>query len=132
MKRTLEVNYQQALLGRVSLAYRDHRFFRRNVGAIRVDDRFFRASIPGQCDLYILGRGGWHGECEIKRYTKLSDAQEKWRAWCQSWAVPWICLEVRKTEIPPETLDRWMQELSAWLGCTGSSAAAEMLHTTGT
>jgi len=113
--RHLEGDYQRALLSRVSLEFRDHRFFRRNTGTIKLEERVFRASIPGQCDLYVIGRGGWHGEAEIKRFGKLNAAQEHWRDWCREWGVPWILLEADKSEQPGATVERWVVELRAWL-----------------
>ena len=64
-KPTLETDYVRSLMQRTSLELRDVRLFRRNVGVVKLEDRVFRASIPGQCDLYVIGRGGWHGEVEI-------------------------------------------------------------------
>jgi hypothetical protein len=113
--RTLESDYQRALLERVSLEFRDYRFFRRNTGTIRLEDRVFRAGIPGQCDLYVLGRGGWHGEVELKRYGKLSEKQDQWRKWCDGFGVPWLLLEARKSEQPTETVSRWIVEVRSWL-----------------
>jgi hypothetical protein len=113
--KMLEGDYQRALLARVSLEFRDHRFFRRNVGLIKLDDRMFRASIPGQCDLYVVGRGGWHGEVEIKRYGKLESSQVAWRDWCLAWHVPWLLLSVDKAEAPTETIVRWAGTLRPWL-----------------
>lgn len=117
--RNLEGDYQRGLLARVSLEFRDHRFFRRNTGLIKLEDRVFRASIPGQCDLYVLGRGGWHGEVEVKRFGKLSEAQERWRDWCGEWCVPWMMLEARKDEAPAATIARWVEELRPWLRSSG-------------
>jgi hypothetical protein len=71
--------------------------------------------IPGQCDLYILGRGGQHWELEIKRYTKLSPEQNAWRAWCEEWGVPWKVLHVEKGEEPAATIARWLTELVPFL-----------------
>lgn len=113
--RSNEVDYQRAFLARASLEFRDHRMFRRNVGSIKVDDRFFRASIPGQCDLYVIGRGGWHGEIEIKRFTGLSPAQVAWRDWCASWGVPWLCISVERGEPIPVTIARWLAECATWM-----------------
>ena len=115
MKPSLEGDYQRALLARVSLEFRDVRFFRRNTGAIKVDDRVFRAGIKGQSDLYVLGRGGWHGEVEVKRFGKLSPAQEHWRDWCRAWGVPWTVVEARMGEPVTLTIARWVKELRAWL-----------------
>lgn len=115
-KRILESDLQRALLLRMPERFPHVRAFRRNVGLVRMsDDRMFRASIPGQCDLYVLGRGGWHGEVEIKRWGKLSERQATWRAWCLSWAVPWLLLEAHRAESPQETVDRWVDELFFWL-----------------
>ena len=113
--RVLESDLQRALLSRVSTEFRDHRFFRRNTGIIKLEDRVFRASLPGQCDLYVIGRGGWHGEVEIKRYGRLNAAQERWRDWCREWGVPWILLEADKSEQVTATIERWVVELRAWL-----------------
>ena len=110
----IESDYQRALLARVSVEFRDHRFFRRNTGSIRIEDRFFRAGIKGQCDIEVIGRGGWHGELELKRFTRLSDSQEAWRNWCISWEIPWLCLSVEREESPPITMARWVGELKAW------------------
>jgi hypothetical protein len=124
VKRTLEADYGSALMARTSLELRDHRLFKRSTGVIKVEDRVFRAAIKGQADIYVIGRGGWHGEIELKRFTKLTEAQEHWRSWCHAWGVPWLLLEVQRTETPPETIARWMGILSAWLGCTAGSGAA--------
>ena len=115
-RRHLEADYQRALLARVALEFRHVRFFRRNVGLVEMQDgRKFRSGLPGQADLYALARGGWHGEVEVKRYTKLSPEQEHWRDWCREWGVPWLCVEARRDEAPTSTVDRWVAELAPWL-----------------
>jgi hypothetical protein len=114
-KRMLEGDHQRALLARVAKEFRDVRFFRRNTGLIKLDDRVFRAGLPGQCDLYVLGRGGWHGEVEVKRFGKLTEEQEHWRDWCSEWRVSWLLLEAYKSELPAATVDRWVNELRVWL-----------------
>ena len=115
-KRTLEGDYQRALLARVALEFRHVRFFRRNVGLVEMQDgRKFRSGIKGQADLYALARGGWHGEVEVKRFTRLSPEQEHWRDWCREWGVPWACVEARRDEPPTATVDRWVAELAPWL-----------------
>lgn len=126
MSRALEGDYQRALLARVAVEFPGHRFFRRNVGLVKMQDsRVFRAGIPGQCDLFALGRGGGHWELEIKRYTGLSDAQERWRDWCLSWGVPWMCVEARRGELPADTIARWVLELGPWLTAPGARAAGD-------
>lgn len=115
-KDLLEGDYQRALLPFVTRNFPDHRFFRRNVGGVKLDaNRFFKASISGQCDLYVIGRGGWHGEVELKRYGDLNDNQKHWRDWCAMWQVPWLVLEVHRGEMPATTIHRWAEELRAWL-----------------
>ena len=112
----LEGDYQRTLLARVALEFRGHRFFRRNVGLMKLDEtRVFRAGIPGQCDLYVIGRGGWHGEVEVKRFGSLSPAQRQWCDWCVAWDVPWIVLSASREETPAQTIDRWVRELGPWL-----------------
>jgi len=116
MSRSLEVDYMRALQARATAELQDVRLFRRNTGLVRMqDDRVFRAGIPGQADLYALGRGGQHYEIECKRYGRLGESQERWRDWCLAWGVPWLLLEVRKGEVEVETIDRWMSELRAFL-----------------
>lgn len=115
-----EVDYQKALLLRVAVVFPNHKFFRRNVGLVSMaDGRRFRAGVKGQCDLYVIGRGGSHWELELKKFGRLSPAQETWRKFCHEWSVPWICLEVHKGELEPETIERWTDELMTWL--TGAS-----------
>lgn len=127
MKRTLEVDYQKALLLRTSLEFRDHAFFARKTGAIKVEDRYFRAGIKGQADLYVIGRGGWHGEVELKRDGDLSEAQAHWRDWCQARSVPWLLLRAfRKEEQPPQTIERWLRELRAWLPDMGTARSSAL------
>lgn len=117
--RYLEGDYLRALLARVSLEFRDHRFFRRNTGTIKLDDRVFRAGIPGQADLYVIGRGGWHGEIEVKRWGKLSEPQAHWRDWCAAWGVPWLLLEASKSEAVTVTIARWVGEVREWIRVAG-------------
>lgn len=115
-KRDLEGTYQRALLARVALEFRHVRFFRRNVGLVELEGgRMFRAGIKGQADLYALAKGGWHGEVEVKRYGRLSEAQARWRDWCSEWHVSWILVEAEKAETPAQTIERWVGELAAWL-----------------
>jgi hypothetical protein len=118
-ERFLEGDYQRALLARAA-EWKHVRLFRRNVGLVKLDaQRVFRAGIPGQCDLYALARGGWHGEVELKRFGRLNEAQERWRDWCIDWGVSWILLEADRSEAPAVTVDRWVRELGAWLpGCS--------------
>jgi hypothetical protein len=119
-RASLETDYVHALMARASVALPDVRLFRRNTGLIRLehkgDPRVFRAGIPGQADIYALGRGGQHYEIEVKRFGKLSEAQERWRDWCRSWDVPWLLLEVRRAEPETETVHRWMRELVEFFG----------------
>lgn len=112
----LETDYVHALLARAPLEFPDVRLFRRNTGIIQLESRVFRASIPGQCDLYAIGKGGRHYEVECKRFGRMSEPQARWREWCATWGVPWLLLEVRRTELPAETLSRWVGELRTFFG----------------
>ncbi len=88
------------------------RLFRRNTGAVKIHDRFVRFGLTGQADFYAICKGGRHVEIEVKNVRgKLSDAQERWRHWCESWSVPWITLHVRNGERPTDTVSRWISEL---------------------
>jgi hypothetical protein len=113
--RQLEGDYQRALLARVAKVFPDVRFFRRNTGLIKLDDRVFRAGIAGQADLYVIGLGGWHGEVEVKRFGSLTPEQMHWRDWCRAWCVPWIVVKADVDEPAAATIDRWVVELGAWM-----------------
>ena len=115
MTRLLEHDYKRALMGRAAIEFPAHRFFSRTVAMVRSGDRSFRAGTPGQCDVYILGKGGGHWELELKRFAKLSPAQFQWSGWCQEWGIPWKCLHVWEKESPAQTLERWVSELRPWL-----------------
>jgi hypothetical protein len=107
----LETAYVHDLMARATPVFPDVRMFRRNTGIIQLESRVFRAGIPGQCDLYAIGKGARHFEIECKRFGKLSEPQERWRDWCRSWGIPWLLLEVAKGEVPAETVHRWIDEL---------------------
>ena len=94
------------------------RLFRRNVGAMKMDTRWIRFGIKGQCDLYGILRGGRTIELECKApYRELTDEQCAWRDWCVQWGVPWLLLRQGRHEDPRETAERWCDEIAAAL-CT--------------
>ena len=120
----LEVAYQRSFMARAALALPHVRLFRRNTGLIKMSDgRFFRASIPGQCDLFGIDKSSRHYEIEIKRFTKLSPEQVVWRDWCWKWPVPWLLLEVRKGELPSVTVERWVSELQELVDAPTAASA---------
>ena len=112
-----ETTLQLALLLAAPRALPNLRLYRRNVGSARAlrTGQVVQYGLEGQADLYALARGGWHGEVEVKRFTKLSPEQEHWRDWCREWGVPWACVEARRDEPPTATVDRWVAELAPWL-----------------
>lgn len=88
------------------------RLFRRNVVAVRIENRTVRAGIKGQCDLYGLMRGGGHIEVELKGVGKpLRPEQEDWQTWCLEWEVPHVVLRALKGETVEQTVERWLSEL---------------------
>ena len=111
----LESDYMHALLVRAPREFPAVSLFRRNVGAVRLEGRYFRAGIEGQADLYGIGRGGRHYEIECKRFTGLSPAQKRWREWCAERKVPWLMLRVQIGELPAQTIERWVGELRLFL-----------------
>jgi hypothetical protein len=119
MKQTAphEADYSRALLLRAAHEFQDVRFFRRNVAAGKLErGGYIRVEVKGMCDIYCIGKSeptgfAVHYEIELKRFTKLSTAQKRWREWCQSWGVPWTCLHVHEGELPAETIERWVVEL---------------------
>lgn len=117
MKKLLETDYVHALQAKASLELPNLRLFRRNTGLIRVPHGVFRSGIPGQCDLYGIDRKSTHYEIEVKGVrTQFTLEQMTWRDWCRAWGVPWLLLRVGKTELPAQTIDRWIGEVRALIG----------------
>ena len=117
----LESQLQQRLLLSAPSRLPDIRFFRRNVGKVKVTRKdgkeyTMRFALPGQCDLYGITRGGRHLECELKGPgKKLEPDQVKWRDWCLEWRIPHIVLTAQKNELETQTVERWLDELGALL-----------------
>lgn len=88
------------------------RVFRRNVGAIETNHGgLFIAGIKGQCDVYGFVRGGYAFEVEFKAASgRVSEHQQKWKSFCESWGIPWLLLQARANESVEKTLDRWDSE----------------------
>jgi hypothetical protein len=88
-----------------------------NVEAInkRTGEHFrAKAGVEGQCDIYLLLRGGRIVEVETKaRRGVLSPAQRAWRAFCLEWGIPHIVLQEKRGETPDETVNRWLGEIRA-------------------
>jgi hypothetical protein len=107
---------QVALLLEAPARLPEIRFFRRNVGGVRVHGKTVKFGIRGQCDLYGLVRGGKCVEVELKSATgRLSPDQKKWAKWCNEWDLPHIVLTAKREETEKETIDRWCTELAALL-----------------
>ena len=111
-----ETEYIKIYMASMSTACPDLRLFRRNVGAIQMHGRVFRAGLPGQADMYGYERGtGRAIEIEAKLKSRLSPDQEHWRDWCQSWGVRWLLLAASKGETQGQTVARWVTETRAAL-----------------
>lgn len=110
-----ETDYVRSLLSRAPAAFPDVYLFRRNVISMPMmhkgKHRYVRAAEAGQCDIYAIRDGGQHYEIECKRGTKLSEAQQRWRVWCEMRGISWTMLDVRKGELPAQTIERWVGEL---------------------
>lgn len=113
---TLEGSYVKALLARATPQWPSLRFFRRHVTAVEMPSgAFVPIGLKGQCDIYVLEKGGRHFEIEVKNVRgKLDPEQILWREWCVRWRIPWILLQVEKGEQPAQTIERWVGELSAF------------------
>lgn len=105
------------------------RMFIRNVGAIEVDGRVFRAGIKGQSDIYgyVLRQPfaiPFEVECKNIR-TPESAAQTTWAAFCKQWNIPRLTIRAIRGESPEEILDRWVSETeSFFIGISNTWAAA--------
>ncbi len=118
----IEKEYQRALLVRMCVELPHLQWEGRNTGVMLLDNangsrRAFRAARKGQADVYGFGPR-YHVEIEIKRFTKLTPEQEAWRDQMLRRGVPWLLLEVRKTEQPAETVERWVREVSQFVGAS--------------
>ena len=101
------------LLGVAPFALRDMRIFRRPIINGRMAAGWWaRAGEPGQADAYALCRGGRHIELECKAaHGKWYAEQLAWRAFCQSFDVPYLVLRAEARELPALTVERWVHEI---------------------
>lgn len=117
------------------------RVFRRNIIAAQLTGgHWVRAGIPGQCDLYAFVKGyetrvaktlvegcdpvevtcyrhpTMPVEIECKNVRAVTtDKQKKWRAFCEEWGIPYLCLRARSDEVPDDTVARWLAETAELL-----------------
>jgi hypothetical protein len=92
----------------------DLRLFRRNVLAVRIENRGMRAGIKGQADLYGFWKGGRPIELELKAAHRHQRPEQKvWAEWCHAWGVPYLLLKARPEETLEETVSRWCSEVEA-------------------
>lgn len=97
--------------------------FVRNVGAIEVDGRVFRAGIKGQSDIYGFVMAGGRDspfaipfEVECKNVkTPETPHQSTWAQFCKTWGIPRLVVRAMRGETPDVTLDRWVRETDAFL-----------------
>lgn len=113
MKPGSELALMVDFLGAASRELPDIRLMRRQVLNIELEPGLrVRASIPGQADIYGIIRGGRLIEIELKTYRgRLSEAQVRWRSFCQAWGVPYLLLTSLRGEPAHETVARWVAEL---------------------
>ena len=115
----LESTLQAALLEAAPRELPNVRFFRRNVGRVKLaGGRVVQFGVPGQCDLQGVVRGtGVAIEVELKAATGSASAEQKaWAAWCASWGVAHIVLKAKKDESVAQTVARWIEELKVLVG----------------
>lgn len=117
-----ETEYVKTFMASSAVALPDLRLFRRNVGAIQMKGRVFRAGLPGQADMYGYERGtGRAIEIEAKLKSRLSPDQERWRDWCRAWGVLWLLVTASKGETQAQTVTRWVAETRAVLASDAPS-----------
>lgn len=107
-----ESDLMRAFLAEATERFPKLRLFRRNVVAAQLGDRFVRAGVRGQADIYgFLNRLQGPAlplEIEIKSATgRLTKDQETWRSFCERWGVPYLLLIESPTETASQTVDRW-------------------------
>jgi len=117
---SLESTLQVKLLLEAPKRLPDLRLFRRNVIAVRVEERTVHAGIAGQADLYGYVRGGRVLEIELKGVGRpLNPKQKLWQAWCLEWSVPHVVLRAERGETAEETVERWIGELAGMIATSG-------------
>jgi hypothetical protein len=110
-----ELDLMWTLVTELPKALPNVRPFRRQVVNVEAKQGFrVRAGVPGQCDLYLLVRGGRIVEVETKaRRGVLSGAQKQWRDFCETWQIPHLVLAERADDSPEATVARWIEEIRA-------------------
>lgn len=136
----IESDLQNAYILAVPARFPRMRVFRRNIIAAQLTGgHWVRAGIPGQCDLYAMVRRFCPIDCacehpepcpyhfalpieiECKNVcTVTTDKQEKWRAFCEEWGIPYLCLRARADETPDATVTRWLEETAMLLSLYGA------------
>ena len=114
----IEVEYQKALLKRLSIEVRNVAFFGRVTGKFELaKGGWVHPSVPGQCDIYgVRKRDAKHFELELKNvHTRTSPEQHAWAQWCGENGVPYMLLRVGKDEAPTACLSRWVAEVARWV-----------------
>lgn len=108
-----ETDLLHLFIQQVPFSLPDVRVFRRNIiNVMTVHGQWARNGQPGQADAYAITRGGLHVELEAKAAAgKLAEAQRRWRAWCEDWAIPYLLLRVLTRETPERTVERWVENL---------------------
>ena len=111
-----ETDLLHLFIVRAPLTLPNVRVFRRNIinrVATERGRKFqLRNGIKGQCDAYVLLRGGGHVELETKAARgTMREAQERWQEFCWAFDIPHLVLRARRGETPEETVTRWIDEL---------------------
>lgn len=112
--KVTELELMNLFFGAVSRVLPGVRFFRRQVLRVELEPGLHvSAGIPGQADAYFIVKGtALHGECEFKSASgRLSAAQLRWKAFCESWGILFLELKAQRGETSEATISRWIQEL---------------------
>lgn len=114
----IETDLRRLYVARCTAKFRDVRMFIRNVGAIEVDGRVFKAGIKGQSDIYgYLLREPFSVpfEVECKNVkTPETPAQTTWANFCSLWRVPRLQVRANRGETPDQIVDRWAAETESF------------------
>lgn len=119
LKKATEIELRRFYVAACTKKFLDVRLFIRNVAKMQIEDRFIRAGIKGQADVWgHLFRDPYPMplEIELKNVnTSDTDEQKAWRAYCEERRVPYLYMRAKKGDTPAQVIAEWIRETDDWL-----------------